>query len=79
MLEAAQLVRERHPDLIVDGEMQADTAVNPDIAERIFPFCEIKGGANIFIFPNLGRRQYCLQVRPAARRQRSDWAIPYGH
>lgn len=53
MNEAARIVRERHPDLIVDGEMQADTAVNPDIVERIFPFCEIKGGANIFIFPNL--------------------------
>jgi malate dehydrogenase (oxaloacetate-decarboxylating)(NADP+) len=53
MHEAAQLVKKRHPDLIVDGEMQADTAVNPDIVERIFPFCEIKGGANILIFPHL--------------------------
>lgn len=53
MMEAARLVKERHPELIVDGEMQADTAVNPDIVERIFPFCEIKGGANILIFPNL--------------------------
>ena len=47
------MVKKRHPDLIVDGEMQADTAVNPDIVERIFPFCDIKGGANILIFPNL--------------------------
>jgi malate dehydrogenase (oxaloacetate-decarboxylating)(NADP+) len=53
MREAARIVRERHPDLIVDGEMQADTAANADIVERIFPFCEIKGGANILIFPNL--------------------------
>lgn len=50
---AAKLVKERYPDLIVDGEMQADTAVNPEIVERIFPFCEIKGGANILLFPNL--------------------------
>ncbi|MBX7232288.1 MAG: NADP-dependent malic enzyme [Bdellovibrionales bacterium] len=50
---AARLVKERQPDLIVDGEMQADTAVNPDIVERIFPFCQIEGGANILIFPNL--------------------------
>src|ERR1035438_8024726 len=35
------------------GEMQADTAVNPDIMERIFSFSEIKGGANILIFPTL--------------------------
>ena len=53
MQEAARLVKERYPDLIIDGEMQADTAVNPDIVERIFPFCEIKGGANILIFPTL--------------------------
>jgi malate dehydrogenase (oxaloacetate-decarboxylating)(NADP+) len=33
--------------------MQADTAVNPDIIRRIFPFSDIKNGANILIFPNL--------------------------
>lgn len=53
MQVAARLVKEHHPDLVVDGEMQADTAVNPDIVDRIFPFCDIKGGANILIFPNL--------------------------
>lgn len=53
MQEAARLVKKRHPELQVDGEMQADTAVNPDIVERIFPFCEVKGGANILIFPTL--------------------------
>lgn len=53
MQEAARLVKSHHPNMIVDGEMQADTAVNPEIIERIFPFCEIKGGANILIFPNL--------------------------
>ena len=53
MREAAQLVKGRHPDLVVDGEMQADTAVNPEIIERIFNFSDIKGGANILIFPTL--------------------------
>lgn len=50
---ATEMVRERFPGLTVDGEMQADTAVNPQIMERIFPFSDIKGGANILIFPNL--------------------------
>jgi malate dehydrogenase (oxaloacetate-decarboxylating)(NADP+) len=50
---AAELVRLRQPKLMVDGEMQADTAVNPKIVERIFPFCHIKDGANVLIFPNL--------------------------
>ncbi|MBK7842762.1 MAG: NADP-dependent malic enzyme [Bdellovibrionales bacterium] len=53
MRKAAELVREKCPNLIVDGEMQADTAINPDIMERIFPFSNIKGGANVLIFPNL--------------------------
>lgn len=53
MKQAAELVREERPDLMVDGEMQADTAVNPRIKERIFPFSALDGGANILIFPNL--------------------------
>lgn len=53
MAEAARLVSKQHPEFIVDGEMQADTAVSPRIAESIFPFSKIKDGANILMFPNL--------------------------
>lgn len=53
MKKAVEIVRAKRPDLIVDGEMQADAAVSGDIQHRIFPFCELKGGANILIFPNL--------------------------
>jgi malate dehydrogenase (oxaloacetate-decarboxylating)(NADP+) len=53
MKRATEIINARKPNLICDGDMQADTAVNPDIVERIFPFCEIKDGANILIFPNL--------------------------
>ena len=53
MREAARLVKKWYPDWIVDGEMQADTAVNPNVVRNIFPFCQIKKGANILIFPNL--------------------------
>ncbi len=53
MKEAARLVKKFHPELSVDGEMQADTAVNGEITRRIFPFCHLKDGANILIFPNL--------------------------
>ena len=51
--EATRLVKLRRPDILVDGEMQADTAVVPEIMEETFPFCEIKGGANVLIFPDL--------------------------
>ncbi len=53
MERAAQIVKQQFPHYIVDGEMQADTAVNPAIVDRIFPFCDIKDGANILVFPNL--------------------------
>jgi malate dehydrogenase (oxaloacetate-decarboxylating)(NADP+) len=51
--EAVKLIKQKRPDLIVDGEMQADTAVVPEIIEKTFPFAEIKNGANVLIFPNL--------------------------
>lgn len=53
MKKAAELVHKMRPDIMVDGDMQADTAVNPEIMDRLFPFSDLKGGANILIFPNL--------------------------
>ncbi|HLY06175.1 MAG TPA: NADP-dependent malic enzyme, partial [Rhizomicrobium sp.] len=50
---AVELVRLREPALMVDGEMQADTAVVPEIVDETFPFSTLKGGANVLIFPNL--------------------------
>ena len=50
---AVDLVRARDPNLCVDGEMQADTAVCDDIRERTFPFCALKERANVLIFPDL--------------------------
>jgi malate dehydrogenase (oxaloacetate-decarboxylating)(NADP+) len=53
MRDARNIIKTKRPDLIVDGEMQADTAVRPDIIESTFPFSDIKGGANVLIFPDL--------------------------
>jgi Malic enzyme len=50
--EAVRLLHERHPDMIVDGEMQADTAVNPELLAQ-FPFSRLKEAANVLIFPTM--------------------------
>ena len=51
--EAVEIVKQKRPDLIIEGEMQADTAVVPERIESEFPFSALKGGANVLIFPNL--------------------------
>jgi len=50
--KAVELVRQRCPDFIYDGEMQADTAVVPGIIEERFPFSDVKD-ANVLVFPSL--------------------------
>ena len=51
--KAVNIAREKAPHLIIDGEMQGDTAVVPEIIEDIFPFSRLKGGANVLVFPDL--------------------------
>jgi malate dehydrogenase (oxaloacetate-decarboxylating)(NADP+) len=62
---AVQLVKLKRPDIIVDGEMQADTAVVQEIIDNEYPFSNIKGGANVLIFPDLnsGNIAYKLMAR----------------
>jgi len=62
---AVEIVKERVPDLAIDGEMQADTAVVPEIIRELYPFCQIPSGANVLIFPDLqsGNIAYKLLAR----------------
>ncbi len=68
--EATRIVRKREPDLLIDGEIQADCAVVPEVAQRKDSDSRIKGRANIFIFPNLdaGNISYKLTQRLARAR-----------
>ncbi|HET7840385.1 MAG TPA: phosphate acyltransferase, partial [Terriglobia bacterium] len=50
---ATELVKRAKSKLIVDGEMQADTALVPEIIAEDYPFSTLKGGANVLIFPSL--------------------------
>jgi malate dehydrogenase (oxaloacetate-decarboxylating)(NADP+) len=63
--EAVRLAQEQDPGLVVDGEMQADTAIVPEIVETAFPFSKIRGDANVLIFPDLqsGNIAYKLAQR----------------
>jgi malate dehydrogenase (oxaloacetate-decarboxylating)(NADP+) len=54
MAKASAILRKEHPDLIVDGEMQANFALEPELLQESFPFSDLVGHqANVFIFPNL--------------------------
>jgi len=51
--EAVRIVRGKRPDLIIDGEMQANTALDEHILQKDFPFSRLKTDANVLIFPDL--------------------------
>ncbi|MFO7576207.1 MAG: NADP-dependent malic enzyme [Pelovirga sp.] len=51
--KATALVKEMAPDLIVDGEIQANVALDPELTAKQYPFSMLKGDANVFIFPDL--------------------------
>ncbi len=50
---AVQIVTERRPDIVIDGEMHLDTAVVEEIVRTNYPHSRIKGDANVLIFPDL--------------------------
>jgi phosphotransacetylase len=60
--DALAVLRERHPALDVDGEMQFDAAVDPVIGRRKFPGSDVAGHANVFIFPDLDAGNIAYKV-----------------
>lgn len=65
--QATKMVKAERPDLIIEGEIQVDAALVPDICLRKFPGCRAPGDFNVLIFPNLasGNIAYKLVERLA--------------
>jgi phosphate acetyltransferase len=53
VIEATKIAKEKKPELLIDGELQADAALIPSIGERKAPKSKIAGKANVLIFPDL--------------------------
>lgn len=59
---ATGIVRERAPDLVVEGEIQLATALDEEIRGRYFPFSELEQNANILVFPDLQSGSLALHL-----------------
>ncbi|MDD5634539.1 MAG: phosphate acetyltransferase [Candidatus Omnitrophica bacterium] len=68
--EALAMIKEKRPDILVDGELQVDSALVPEVAKLKCPNSKVAGSANVLIFPNLdaGNISYKLSQRLANAR-----------
>ncbi|RKY36660.1 MAG: phosphate acetyltransferase [Candidatus Omnitrophota bacterium] len=53
VIRAKQLITQKYPNLVVDGELQLDAAIVPDVAEKKAPQSPVAGSANVLVFPDL--------------------------
>jgi malate dehydrogenase (oxaloacetate-decarboxylating)(NADP+) len=59
---ATEIVKDRAPEMMVDGEMQAQMAVAPELRGEVFPFCRLEKHANVLVFPDLQSANTAYQL-----------------
>ena len=62
MAKAVELIRERRSDLHVDGPVQPDVALDPEMMAEVFPFADMQSQPNLLIFPNLDAGNISLRL-----------------
>ena len=62
VIQATRIAKERRPDLLLDGELQADAALVDWIAQRKAPGSQVAGRANVLIFPDLNAGNICYKL-----------------
>src|SRR5438046_10031332 len=65
MRRATALLKEKHPELEADGEMQGDTALSEAVRKLVLPHSKLEGEANILIMPNLDTANVAYQMMKA--------------
>ena len=67
VVEATRIAHEKYPQLVIDGELQTDAAIVPEVAKSKAPGSDVAGKANVLVFPNLdcGNISYKLVQRLA--------------
>jgi malate dehydrogenase (oxaloacetate-decarboxylating)(NADP+) len=62
VIQAVELIKLKRPDLVVDGPLQADVALDPEFLLEYFPFSNLKTKPNLMIFPNLDAGSISLRL-----------------
>jgi phosphate acetyltransferase len=62
VIEATRIAKEKAPDMLIDGELQADAAIVPWVAKSKAPGSDVAGSANVLIFPDLSCGNICYKL-----------------
>jgi phosphate acetyltransferase len=62
VVEATRLAQSRRPDLLIEGELQGDAAIIPEVAAQKCPSDKLQGKANVLVFPDLDAGNICYKL-----------------